>query len=209
MFKRLANPKPLALCAFAVTTMVLTMHTAGIGIPENSPNQIVVGLCMFYGGMTQFIAGLINFIDGTPFDATSFCSFGAFWMSYGAIMIPWFGVAGGWDTNGNVTRRHSTGIFLLAWTVFMFIVMVASYRQHLGVAFMLTCLFLTFLLLCIGEWREHSRFLKAGGAFGFITSIIAFYLAATYMINADHGFIDLINVDLRPKHKRAQEGGEA
>ncbi|OLY81917.1 Ammonia transport outward protein 2 [Smittium mucronatum] len=204
---KLANPKPLGLCAFAVTTMVLSMHTAGIGIPYNSPNGVVVGLCMFYGGMTQFIAGLINFVDGTPFDATSFCSFGAFWMAYGAIQIPWFGVIGGWGANNNATQRHSTGIFFLAWTIFIFIVMVASYRRHLGVAFMFTCLWLTFLMLCIGSWRDTDKFLKAGGSFGFITSIIAFYLAATYMITEDHGFINLINVDLRPKNRRIAEDG--
>ncbi|OMJ25923.1 Ammonia transport outward protein 2 [Smittium culicis] len=196
---KFADPSPLGLCAFALTTLVLSMHNAGIGIPYGSPNNVVVGLAMFYGGLAQLLAGMWDFANGVTFGATAFTSYGAFWMSFAAILIPGFGVGAAWATNSRATAPNSLGIFLLGWSIFTFIMMIASYRIHLIMATLFTFLEVTFILLTIGEWKTSQAFMTAGGSFGFITALIAFYLAATHLINAKSGFVDMFNRDLSRK----------
>src|SRR6266849_9467836 len=84
----IANPAPLGLSAFALTTFVLSSANAGwfTGVP------VVVGLALFYGGLMQFVAGVQEFRTGNTFGATAFCSYGGFWLAVGAIFTPAFGV---------------------------------------------------------------------------------------------------------------------
>ncbi|OLY82120.1 Ammonia transport outward protein 2 [Smittium mucronatum] len=197
---RFADPTPLGLCAFGLTTLVLSMHNGGIGIPRNAPNNVIVGLAMFYGGFVQILAGMWEFANETTFGATAFASYGAFWMSYAVILIPGFGVAAGWEAgNGGATAAHSIGIYLLGWTIFTFIMMVASFRMHLMMALLFVLLEITYIMLTIGAWRSNESFTVAGGIIGFIVSLIAFYIAATHLINKRTGFIDMYNIDFSQK----------
>src|SRR6266702_6430968 len=108
-----ANPSPLGLSAFALTTFVLSTANAGlIKLPF-----IVVGLALFYGGLVQIIAGIQEFRAGNTFGATAFCSYGGFWLAVGAILLPLF-------SGKNVVELIGTdaatgvGVFLLGWTIF-------------------------------------------------------------------------------------------
>src|SRR6202165_3832301 len=84
-----ANPAPLGLSAFALTTFVLSSANALLF----TTNAIVIGLALFYGGVVQLIAGVQEFRAGNTFGATAFCSYGGFWLSLGFILLPLF--AGG------------------------------------------------------------------------------------------------------------------
>src|SRR6266536_2170150 len=86
----IANPGPLGLSAFALTTFVLSSINAG-WFPAGATN-IIVGITLFYGGIAQLLAGMWEFKSGNTFGATAFTSYGAFWLSFGAIFVPGFGI---------------------------------------------------------------------------------------------------------------------
>lgn len=96
-----------------------------------APNA-VVGLAVGYGGLAQFVAGVWEFAAGNTFGATAFCSYGGFWWSYAALLIPWFGVndaytkAGATAEAGTEMLANATGLYLVAWFIFTFI-MVSDY----------------------------------------------------------------------------------
>ena len=83
-----ANPAPLGLSAFALTTFVLSSANAGFLATGN----VVLGLAFFYGGLVQLLAGLQEFKAGNTFGATAFCSYGGFWLAFAVILTPPFGV---------------------------------------------------------------------------------------------------------------------
>ncbi|OMH78734.1 Ammonia transport outward protein 2 [Zancudomyces culisetae] len=194
---KLADPSAIGLCGFALTTLVLSMHNAGIGIPYGSPNNVVVGLAFFYGGFAQFTAGVFDILHNNMFGGTAFISYGAFWMSFASILTPGFGVKAAFTAANSKHLPNALGIFLLGWTIFTFIMMIASYRIHFVMATLFTFLFVTFVLLTIGEWKASKVFMTLGGSFGFVTALIAFYLAASLLISKKSGFsFDLPNKSL-------------
>src|SRR5215467_12475260 len=84
----IANPGPLGLSAFALTTFVLSTANAGLYTGASG----VVGLALFYGGLAQLVAGIMEFRTGNTFGATAFCSYGAFWLALGFILLPGSGI---------------------------------------------------------------------------------------------------------------------
>ncbi|MCO5561976.1 hypothetical protein L7F22_015602 [Adiantum nelumboides] len=89
----LANPGPLGLGAFALTTFVLSCYDARIfGVSTTDPVNVITGLALFYGGLAQILAGMWEFAVGNTFGATAFTSYGAFWLSFATFLIPSFGV---------------------------------------------------------------------------------------------------------------------
>src|SRR5215469_3400867 len=104
-----ANPAPLGLCAFALTTFVLSSINAG-WFPAGATN-VVVGLALFYGGLGQVIAGIWELKSGNTFGATAFTSYGGFWLSFGVILIPGSGVL----TAIAPVIHPALGVYLLAW----------------------------------------------------------------------------------------------
>src|SRR5712691_6278061 len=107
-----ANPAPLGLSAFALTTFVLSSANAGI---LSAPN-IVLGLALFYGGIVQVLAGLQEFRQGNTFGATAFCSYGGFWLALGSVFVPAFGIAAAYTKSADL--HTALGYFLLGWTIF-------------------------------------------------------------------------------------------
>src|SRR5579859_715251 len=82
----IANPAPLGLSAFALTTFVLSAINSGIA-PAGATN-IIVGLALFYGGISQMLAGMWEFKAGNTFGATAFTSYGGFWLALGIVFVP-------------------------------------------------------------------------------------------------------------------------
>src|SRR5204863_709417 len=104
----IADPGPLGLAGFALTTFALSGHNAGF-----IPNLIWVGLALFYGGLAQFCAGMWEFRRGNTFAATAFSTYGAFWLSLGTYLVL--------DLTGKVKAADvlpSLGWFLLAFAIF-------------------------------------------------------------------------------------------
>ncbi|CAG8580859.1 12430_t:CDS:1, partial [Dentiscutata heterogama] len=110
---KIANPAPLGLCGFALTTFVLSI--ANTGSANVASPSITLGLALFYGGLAQLLAGMWEFKTGNTFGATAFSSYGGFWLSFACIIIPGFNVPGSFT---NIEAfEHAVGIYLLAWTI--------------------------------------------------------------------------------------------
>ncbi|KAK4046102.1 hypothetical protein OIV83_006355 [Microbotryomycetes sp. JL201] len=106
--RRFANPAPLGLCGFALTTFMLSlinMQTRGVTVPN-----IVVGPALFYGGLAQLLAGMWEFACGNTFGATAFSSYGAFWLSYAFIVSPWAQIESSYEDESMLA--HGVGFFL-------------------------------------------------------------------------------------------------
>ncbi|KAG0175538.1 hypothetical protein DFQ28_008881 [Apophysomyces sp. BC1034] len=185
-----ANPGPLGLSAFALTTFVLSLHNAGAGVPAAGPSNVVVGLAIFYGGVTQLLAGMWEFKTGNTFGATAFSSYGGFWLSYGLIFIPGANILTAYEGAGIPanTLDQSLGIYLLSWAIFTGIMLIASHRSSAGLMALFFFLFLTFILLAAGKFNNSLNTQVAGGAFGVITAIIAWYNALSGLLTKDSSY---------------------
>src|SRR6266704_5540557 len=120
-----ANPAPLGLSAFALTTFVLSSSNAGFLFPAvGVGGAVVIGLAIFYGGLVQLIAGVQEFRAGNTFGATAFCSYGGFWMALGFVLLPLFTSSAGKtgqnlvELVGGTDGAAGVGVFLLGWTIF-------------------------------------------------------------------------------------------
>ena len=139
----IADPGPLGLAAFALTTFVLSVFNAGfIGTGE----AVVLGLALAYGGIAQFAAGMWEFVKGNTFGAVAFASYGAFWVSFW-----WLINHTPADTKGN-DLSHGVGTYLLAWAIFTAYMTIASLRTSAAVAAVFVALTVTFVLLTIGAF---------------------------------------------------------
>ena len=153
----IANPVPLGLMAFGTTTFVLSCYNAAIfGVHIGTPPNVVIGMAIFYGGIAQFLAGMWEFRTGNTFAATAFGSYGAFWLSYAAIYIPWFNVADSYSPTYEGELGSALGIFLLGWTLFTFFMWFGTLRANVALFLLFTFLTITFALLTITEFKRGS-----------------------------------------------------
>ncbi|CEI98729.1 hypothetical protein RMCBS344292_12830 [Rhizopus microsporus] len=181
----IANPGPLGLSSFALTTFVLSLHNAGAGLPADGPNNVVVGLALFYGGLVQILAGMWEFRTGNTFGATAFSSYGGFWLSFATIFIPGFNVIESYAKVPSSVLEQSLGIYLLSWAIFTGILLIASHRSSVGLISLFFFLFITFILLAAAKFNNSLTTQVAGGAFGVITAIIAWYNALSGLLTKD------------------------
>ncbi len=162
-----ANPAPLGLCAFALTTFVLSAANAKLFTGA----EVVIGLALFYGGLAQLLAGMWEFKTGNTFGATAFSSYGAFWLAVAASLqlklIP---------------SETAFGFFLLGWTIFTGPMLLASLKTNLALISVFALLFVTFLLLTIGALGGGTT--QIGGYFGLATALAAWYTALAGLLSS-------------------------
>jgi uncharacterized protein len=178
-----ADPGPLGLAAFALTTFVLSMFNSGLQSAGGEP--IVFGLALFYGGLGQLLAGMWEFRTGNTFGAVAFSSYGAFWLSFWAYVQFYASKVGAADAG------HATGLFLIAWGIFTLYMSVAALRTSLAVLTVFVLLTITFFLLGIGDAGAHTGITKAGGYFGLLTALAAWYASFAAVTNSTFGRIVL------------------
>ncbi|MFF4188912.1 acetate uptake transporter [Streptomyces sp. NPDC001691] len=167
----IADPGPLGLAGFAMTTMVLSCFNAGL--LDTRLTGVVLPLALFYGGLCQLLAGLWEFKKGNTFGATAFCSYGAFWMAFWLYATH---VEAGLPVG---LAHQALGLFLLAWTIFSAYMAVAAHTINPPTFALFTSLALTFALLTIGAFGEAGAVTKAGGWFGLLTAAIAWGISFT------------------------------
>lgn len=159
-----ANPAPLGLCGFALTTFVLSSVNAGW--LATTDTAIVLGLAFFYGGIAQLLAGMWEFKAGNTFGATAFTSYGAFWLAVAAsVQFKW------------ITSGAAFGFFLLGWTIFTVIMFLGTFKANIALVLVFGALALTFLALTIGAFGNSTGWTAIGGYLGIITAILAWYTA--------------------------------
>ncbi|HEY2225644.1 acetate uptake transporter [Actinomycetospora sp.] len=177
--KAIADPGPLGLAAFALTTFLLSLFNAGIA-PENL-EKTVLPLALFYGGIAQLVAGLFEFRKANTFGATAFCSYGAFWLSFAAFVqfiepsLP------------EASTKAATGLFLLGWAIFTLYMLVASLRTSGALIAVFALLFLTFLCLAVGSLAGIATLGTIGGILGILTALAAWYASFAGVTNATWG----------------------
>ena len=179
METKIANPGPLGLSGFALTTFVLSLINAGIIGGGNV--AVVLGLALFYGGIAQFAAGMWEFKTGNTFGATAFTSYGAFWLSLAAIYIPGL---------GNPALKlddQGVGYYLLGWTIFTGLMTLGTFRVNGGLVAVFVALFITFLLLALGALQGNKGLTQIGGYLGIVTAILAWYVALAGILSGVSG----------------------
>jgi uncharacterized protein len=174
-----ANPAPLGLAAFALTTMVLS--AANAQLIGGSSVQVVVALALAYGGLAQLLAGMWEFKSGNTFGATAFTSYGAFWLSYAAFV--WFFAANLKPED----RAGAVGTYLLVWGIFTFYMWIATLKHARPVMLVFLLLWITFLVLSIGDFQANKSITQIGGYLGILTAIAAWYASARTIINEAWG----------------------
>jgi succinate-acetate transporter protein len=191
--EKFANPGPLGLCGFALTTFVLNVHNAGlIAIGAALP------LGLFYGGLAQLIAGFLEFRTGNTFGMTAFASYGAFWIALASMVLM--------EMNKLISADASKGWLLttlIAWTIFTFILWVASFKHSVALIWVFTTLLILFILLDIGVWQgvgPGQGITRIAGWEGIFCALTAWYLAAAIVINDSFGR-DILPVGPIPKKK--------
>jgi succinate-acetate transporter protein len=172
---RPADPGPLGLAAFAMTTFVLSMFDSNLVDEKGTP--VVLGLALAYGGIAQLVAGLWEFRTGNTFGAVAFCSFGAFWISFWALNVFYAKQIG-----GNV--GHALGVYLWAWAIFTAYMTVAAMRVSGAVLLVFVLLTATFVLLAIGADGANHTVTHWGGYVGLATAAAAWYASFAAVVNA-------------------------
>src|SRR3982751_2149047 len=162
-----ADPGPLGLAAFALTTFVLSMFNADLVGKGGEP--VVLGLAVAYGGLAQLLAGMWEFRTGNTFGAVAFTSFGAFWLSF-FVLVQWLVKEIPAADAGN-----AIGLYLIAWGIFTAYMFVASLRTTAAIATVFLLLAATFFVLGIGNANDSTDVIKVGGYLGIATAAAAWY----------------------------------
>ncbi len=174
---KLANPAPLGLGGFALTTFVLNVHNAGlIDIGAALP------LGLFYGGLAQLVAGFLEFRTGNTFGMTAFSSYGAFWIALAGMVIM--------QMNKIIPADVTKGWLLTtlaAWTIFTFVMWIGSFKHNKALIWVFTTLLILFILLDAGVWTGNKNITKFAGWEGIFCACTAWYLMAAIVINDSFG----------------------
>lgn len=178
-FPSIADPVPVGIAGFAMTTFILSCINAGF-FPGIAGTPMVLGLAIFYGGLVQLLAGLWAFRRGETFVAVAFCSYGGgFWLSY--FFLVYFIVP---HLPASVVG-NAIGLYLLGWLIFTAYMTVAALRTNLAVLGVFLTLTATFLLLTLAELGvATSTLLPIGGYVGITCGVIAWYVAFAHVTNA-------------------------
>lgn len=176
----IADPAPLGLGGFALTTFVLSCLNAGF-FPE-SILATFVPLAFFYGGLAQFLAGIWEFRNNNTFGATAFGSYGMFWFALAFFVY--------FETQLGITEQTlglALGLTLLGWTIFTAIMWVGSFSTNTGLIVVFTLLLATFAILTVGYLGGLDGVVIIGGYVGLLTAAAAWYVMAAGVINSTAG----------------------
>jgi len=169
-----ADPAPLGLAGFALTTFVLSAVNAG-WVPK-AGEPVVLGLAFGYGGLAQFCAGMWEFKRNNTFGATAFTSYGAFWIAFALLVT--FNVA----NIAAEVRPAAIGVFLVAWGIFTAYMTIAATTLSRPVLVVFILLTITFFILAIGALTSQPGLTVLGGYLGLLTAVAAWYASATTVI---------------------------
>jgi succinate-acetate transporter protein len=172
-----ANPAPLGLLGFGMTTVLLNLHNAGIFTLGSM--ILAMGLC--YGGTAQIIAGLMEWKKNNTFGMTAFTSYGLFWISLVLLLIfPKIGLADG--TGGNIAMAS----YLFMWGLFTAAMFFGTLRANRALQFVFASLAVLFFLLALGDITGMETITRLAGLEGIICGLSAIYTAIAQILNEVH-----------------------
>ena len=183
----LANPAPLGLMGFGMTTVLLNIHNAGFF----ALGSMILAMGIFYGGMAQIIAGILEYRKGNTFGVTAFTSYGLFWISLVALVILpklFYGVK---DELGNPILSApgdlAMGWYLFMWGLFTAFMFISTLKKPKALQFVFGSLAILFWLLALGHFLQNPDITRIAGYEGIICGLSAIYLAMAEVINETYG----------------------
>ncbi|HEX6330054.1 MAG TPA: acetate uptake transporter [Actinomycetota bacterium] len=170
-----ADPAPLGLAAFALTTFLLSAKNAG----WTDGGDAWLGFAFAYGGLGQLLAGMWEFRNKNVFGATAFSTYGTFWIGLGLYVL----LAEGASAN----PLNDLGFILLAFAIFNTYMLLWSTRVTVAVFLVFLTLEITEIVLSVGFFTETENVVKAGGIIGLVTAAVAWYTSAAGVVNGMSG----------------------
>jgi succinate-acetate transporter protein len=168
-----ANPAPLGLLAFGMTTVMLNLHNAGLF----NLGGMIFAMGIFYGGLAQIIAGVMEWKKNNTFGTLAFISYGFFWISLvGLIVMPRIGFA-------DVFTRGEFLAFLGIWGLFSFVMWIITFRLPMALRVVFGLLVLLFALLILGNALGSILILEIAGVEGIICGLSAMYTGLGQVMN--------------------------
>jgi hypothetical protein len=182
--EKLANPAPLGLSGFGMTTVLLNLHNAGF-YPLNS---MILAMGLAYGGIAQLIAGVMEYRRGNTFGTVAFSSYGFFWCSFVLLLvIPQTKI---WNTsNSPLQSADSTAMaaYFFMWGLFSILMFFGTLKTNLALQFVFISVAVLFFLLTAQELTASADLGTIAGYEGIICGLSAFYLALAEVLNEIHG----------------------
>jgi uncharacterized protein len=172
-----ANPAPLGLIAFGLTTVLLNFHNAGF-YPLSS---MILAMGLTYGGTAQIIASAMEYRNGNTFATVAFASYGLFWWSFAVLlMLPKLGLAAAPD-------EASLVAYLFMWGLFTAAMFIATLKLSRGLQAIFATLAILFFLLALGDYTGNTTITIIAGYEGILTGLIATYVGLAEVINETYG----------------------
>jgi succinate-acetate transporter protein len=154
------------------------LSAVNVGLISAAAATIALPVALFYGGAAQVVAGIWEFRKGNTFGATAFTSYGAFWLAYWGLSV-FFKPAAGTTTSAIDT---AVGCFLLGWTIFTAIMLIAALQTNRALILVFAVLLLTFALLTLAKFDASTTMDHAGGWTGLATAALAWYTALAGLV---------------------------
>ena len=184
-----ANPAPLGLLGFGMTTVLLNLHNAGF----YKLNSMVLAMGLCYGGAAQVIAGIMEWKKGNTFATTAFISYGFFWLSLVTlIVLP--KIVTGSHVDGTVpipgivdTTSDALAAFLALWGVFTAVMFVGTFKLNRALQVVFGSLTLLFFLLVIAKHSGNESIEHIAGYEGIFCGFAAIYTGLAQVLNEVHG----------------------
>jgi len=172
-----ANPAPLGLFGFGMTTVLLNIHNAGF----YEMNSMILAMGIFYGGLAQVVAGVLESKKNNTFGMTAFISYGFFWLTLVGLifMSKW-----GWIT---ATSKPALATYLLLWGIFTLLLFIGTLKLNRALQFVFATLTILFFLLAVGNYTESESIIKVAGFEGIICGGSAIYTGIANLLNEVYG----------------------
>jgi len=172
-----ANPAPLGLLAFGLTTVLLNLHNAGIF----EMNSMILAMGIFYGGIAQIIAGIIEAKKGNTFGLVAFVSYGSFWLTLVALIVM--------PKMGWIPPASESGMvaYLVMWGIFTALLFFGTLRISRSLQFVFATLTILFFLLALGDYSGNTFLKTFTGYEGIICGGSAIYTGAGALLNEMYG----------------------
>jgi len=184
----LANPAPLGLMGFGMTTVLLNLHNAGL----YALGPMILGMGLFYGGLAQVIAGIIEFKKGNTFGATAFTSYGFFWLS-----LVFLKILPNTELWGDPPEVIAMGFYLLMWGIFTSFMFIGTLNKNRALQIVFLSLAILFFLLALGDFTGNTFITQIAGLEGIFCGSSAIYLAMAEVLN------ETLEKDILPIGKRS------
>jgi hypothetical protein len=175
-----ANPAPLGLIAFGLTTVILSLINAGV-LPKGG-EPVVLPLAFAFGGLIQMLAGLMEFRTGNTFGTVAFLSYGAFWWWFALLVL-----LGGHGVLDLSQAGSTIAATLIGWGVFTLYMWIATFRLAKALWLVFLTLWITFFLLGFGDLLGAHGLSVAGGWVGLVCGLLAMYTSFALVTNSTFG----------------------